>query len=118
MFDFEKLEVYQQIKKLNIEILTLLNKNKELDLYLKDQLKRATLSVALNLSEGTGRMTPADKKRFYVIARSSVYECVAILDILKETNKAFADRYDEFYSDYEKISKMLLGMYRSQNRLL
>ena len=116
MFDFEKLEVYQFIKKLNIEILTLLNKESNVDLYLKDQLKRATLSVALNLSEGTGRMTAADKKRFYVIARSSVFECVAILDILKETNGAFRERYSDFYAEYEKISKMLLAMYRSQNR--
>jgi four helix bundle protein len=116
MFDFEKLEVYQLIKNLNIEVLNLLNKSPDVDLYLKDQLKRATLSVAFNLSEGTGRVTAADKKRFYVIARSSVYECVAILDMLKETNKTFENRYSEFYVEYEKISKMLLALYRSHSR--
>lgn len=113
MFDFEKLEVYQKLKRLNIKIIKLLDTNKSIDLYLKDQLKRATLSISLNLSEGAGRVSPADKKRFYVIARSSVYECVAIIDVLKEINSDFKREYNSIYLEYESISKILLALYRS-----
>ena len=72
MFDFEKLVVYQKINALNVRVLKYLSRSTDIDNYLKDQWKRATLSVALNLAEGSGRVTPADKKRFYTISRSSV----------------------------------------------
>ena len=79
MFDFEKLEVYQEIRSLNKKLLPLIFKFQNKEPYLADQLKRAGLSVQLNLAEGTGRMTDADKKRFYIMSRSSVNECVSIL---------------------------------------
>lgn len=37
----------------------------------------------LNIAEGSGRVAPADKARFYVIARGSAMECVAILTLLE-----------------------------------
>ena len=57
--------------------------------YLVDQLRRASLSVTLNVAEGAGEFAPADKARFYRMARRSGTECVAILDacrILKLTD--------------------------------
>ena len=114
MFDFEKLDVYQILKELNIGILKFLKSNNNIDPYLSDQWRRATLSISLNLAEGTGRMTPADKKRFYTIARSSVFECVAILDLIKEDIEI--EDWKRFYNSYEQISKMLLAMYRSFDR--
>jgi four helix bundle protein len=49
---------------------------------LRDQLDRASVSIALNIAEGAGRRTGADKAGFYVIARGSAMECAAILDVL------------------------------------
>jgi len=81
LFDFEKLEVYQKAKGVNKEVSALL-----LDVNLertpKDQFKRASLSLALNLAEGTSRFSKADRKNFCVIARGSLIQCVAILGIL------------------------------------
>ena len=36
----------------------------------------------LNTAEGCGRRSPADKGRFYSMARGSATECAAILDLL------------------------------------
>jgi four helix bundle protein len=114
MFDFEKLELYQELKKLNILVYQTINSLTEADPFLIDQWKRASLSSVLNLAEGTGRMTSDDKKHFYTIARGSVFECVALIDLLHRLGHLNADQFDLFYGGYEQASKMLLGMYRSQ----
>ncbi|HMQ46917.1 MAG TPA: four helix bundle protein [Saprospiraceae bacterium] len=113
MFDFEKLEVYQKLFNLNTDVLSHLASSVQIDVYLKDQLKRATLSAALNLAEGTGRVSSADKKRFYVIARSSIFESVAILQVMESTGNVSREIYDDWYGQYETVSKMLLSMYRN-----
>ncbi len=109
MFDFEKLEVYNKARKINIEVhdfLTTytLEKNNE------SQLRRASFSIMLNIAEGTGRLTKRDKRNFYVIARGSAFECVAVFDYLKEIQSVDIQIFLRFYSLLEEISKMLYGM--------
>jgi four helix bundle protein len=61
--------------------------------YVADQLHRASLSIVLNIAEGSGKPTKADKRRFYAIAFGSVRETQAILGLLKEEKAiALADR--------------------------
>lgn len=52
-----------------------------------DQLNRASLSIILNIAEGSGKFSNADRKKFFIIARASIFECVVILDILHDENK-------------------------------
>ena len=113
MFDFEKLDVYQHLKSTTIDMLKFIAGNTISDPYLKDQLRRASLSALLNLAEGTGRRSPAEKKKYYTIARSSIFEVVAILDVLIGIDEIETVERNKFYEDYTKASKMLLGMYRS-----
>ena len=62
----------------------------------KDQLKRSSLSIALNLAEGFAK-TGADRKRFYRIAYGSAKEtkcCMEILGLeLKEIDQICAMTY-------------------------
>jgi len=51
--------------------------------FLADQPNRAAGSIATNLAEGNGRFTRADRKTFFIIARSSAQECVALLPVGK-----------------------------------
>ncbi len=50
--------------------------------HLIDQLKRASSSAVLNLSEGSAKPTRKDRVKFYFIALGSQRECAAILDLL------------------------------------
>ena len=116
MFDFEKLEVYTVARKLNYKVFSFLYKSKSIDTHLQDQWKRASLSILLNLAEGTGRISINDKKHFITIARGSVNESVAILQILKDLDRIEERIYSDLYAKYEQVLKMLLGMYRSYSK--
>ena len=80
MLSFQKLDVYRCA----IELLALTSTiafPKGLS-YVSDQLRRAALSVPLNIAEAAGRNSKADAARHYAIARGSAMECAAILDSL------------------------------------
>ena len=96
MFDFEKLHIYQKAKLFNSEIRTFI-KSSNLDTTTKDQLRRASFSIVLNIAEGSGRFTKPDRRNFYIISRSSIFECIAILDVLKDEEALEKNRYEEFY---------------------
>jgi four helix bundle protein len=51
--------------------------------YMKDQLRRAALSIALNIAEGAGEFRPREKARFYRMARRSAHECRALYDAVE-----------------------------------
>jgi four helix bundle protein len=113
MFDFEKLEVYQIAKALVVDTLKHIYANKNLDPFIREEWKKASMSILLNLAEGTGRMTNSDKKHYITIARSAVFECVAILEVLSQLGHISMSEAQGYYERYEKVSKMLLGMFRS-----
>jgi four helix bundle protein len=49
----------------------------------RDQLLRASQSIPLNIAEGKGKGTNADRRRFFEIARGSALECASIQDCLE-----------------------------------
>ena len=114
MFDFEKLEVYAKTKALNKKVQRWILFHKGINSTMKNQLRRASVSMVINIAEGTGRFTSKDKRNFYTIARGSAYECVALLDILKDDKLMDEKSFQTFYLDFEIVSKMLLGLIRSQ----
>jgi four helix bundle protein len=52
-----------------------------------DQLDRASTSIPLNIAEGNGKFTGADRCRFFDIARGSALECAASLDVLRSKGR-------------------------------
>ncbi|TMA26045.1 MAG: four helix bundle protein [Deltaproteobacteria bacterium] len=53
------------------------------DARLRDQLLRASKSVCLNIAEAVGRLSDADRKRVYAIARGECCEAAAAIDIAR-----------------------------------
>jgi four helix bundle protein len=113
MFDFENLEVYKKAKVLNSIVYKSILVAGTLDATTKNQLRRASLSIVLNIAEGTSRFSKPDGRNFCVIARGSVFECVAIFDMLKDDNKLTMDQFTNLYGQCEEISKMLFAMIRN-----
>lgn len=111
MFDFEKLEVYKKAKSFNVGVLNFL-KQQKVHKTIDNQLRRASFSILLNIAEGSGRFTKADKKHFYVIARGSVFECAAIYDYLIEVKVIDQASHISQTQQLEEISKMLFAIIR------
>lgn len=82
MFTHEKFEAYQLALEFNHLALQLMDNLPPGNTSLRDQLRRAAFSIALNIAEGTGKTGHADRLRFYAIARGSAMECAAICDII------------------------------------
>ena len=82
-FEHENLDVYRvsiEFLVLADEVAAALPKGRA---HLVAQLRRASTSISLNIAEGAGEFSKADKARFYRIARRSSTECSAILDVCR-----------------------------------
>jgi hypothetical protein len=76
MFGHERFEAYQiSIKFLKVAI-NLADSIPTGYSMVKDQFKRAALSIPLTIAEGSGKSSIADKKRFYAIAQGSVLKAL------------------------------------------
>ena len=114
MFDFCKLDVYQKAKTFCI-LMNILMSSKKTDRVTNDQLRKASLSIMLNIAEGTSRFSNKDQKNFMVVARGSAFESAAILEYLKEINLINAEEFTSHIETLEEISKMLFRLIKNLN---
>ena len=78
--DHERLDVYGLAREHAREAHRLLQVLPHGRADIADQYRRAALSIPLNIAEGGGEYAPAEKARFYRIAKRSATECAAVLD--------------------------------------
>jgi len=113
-FDHEKLDVYR----LAVEFVARANDVVETlprgRGYLSDQLQRAALSIVLNIAEGAGKFSFADKASFYARARASATECAAVLDVCRRLNLITPATTEENKSILDRIVGMLTKLIKSR----
>ena len=85
-FDHEKLRAYQEALRFVAWVEPLIE-NLPARMSARDQLDRSSTSIALNIAEGNGKRSPADRCRYLDIARGSAVESAACLDVLIAKNK-------------------------------
>ena len=76
----------------------------------KDQLDRASTSLPLNIAEGNGKFSDADRSRFLEIARGSALECAACLDVLTVRKLIATEQIVPAKEQLVRIVNMLMGM--------
>jgi four helix bundle protein len=85
MLDYEKLDVYRcAIEHLAFVFRSIASLPRGYAA-LADQWRRAAMSVVLNIAEGVGKTSDADRANRYAIARGEAMECGAILDVVRLT---------------------------------
>jgi four helix bundle protein len=113
-FDFERLLVYQKAVSFANEIYRLTKGfPRQEQFVMANQLRRAALSVSLNIAEGVGRDSFGERKRFYLIARGSTYECVPLLKIAESQDFVSAKVQKKLRADCYELASMLNGLIKS-----
>jgi four helix bundle protein len=112
-FDHERLDVYQlalDFLALAERMIQALPKGRS---HLADQLTRASISIVLNIAEGAGKFSRADKRRYYLVARGSATESAALLDIYFRLSLAVDADYHSGKAMLERVVAMLVNLARS-----
>jgi four helix bundle protein len=110
-FLFEKLEVYQRA----IDLAEKVDRLTEAfagagNRHLVDQLRRASVSISLNIAEGNGRWHVRERRNFFWIARGSTFECVPVVELCRRKNLLTEEACRELGAELEAISKMLTAL--------
>lgn len=83
---------------------------------LASQIIRSSASVSLNIAEGAGKQTDKDFNRYLNIARGSLFESIATLDVLKEIALVSRDDLVPAAILGKKISDQISGLKRKLSR--
>lgn len=107
---FEDILAWQKARELVREVYSVTTEGQfARDFGLKDQIRRAAVSIMLNIAEGFARKTNREFSQFLIIAHGSAAEVQAALYIALDQAYVSAAEFDRLYQCAEETSKMILG---------
>jgi four helix bundle protein len=109
----QKLKCYEVLISIAKKLPTITAKLPRGEGYIIDQLKRALSSAILNLSEGNGRISPKEKRRFFDISLASISETSSAIDILFAYNLISNQISSELQSSLRLAYAMTVGLKKS-----
>ena len=75
---------------------------------LTSQIKRASMSIPLNIAEGYGKKSSVNEfKRFLLMALGSCNEMNVLLDLCKDLGYLSQEKHKSYENEYQSIGKML-----------
>jgi four helix bundle protein len=106
--DYHELVVWQRAIELTVCIYKLTRTFPREELYgLISQMRRASVSVASNIAEGRGRLTPGEFRQFLGLAQGSTYELQTQLLVARKLGLGSDEALNEAGSLSDEVSKML-----------
>jgi four helix bundle protein len=113
-FKFESLNIWHLAMDLAEDILALARKFPTEELYnLSSQIRRASDSVALNISEGSIGQSNAENKKFIGYSIRSLAEVVTCLHKAKRRLYIAEEEFEEMYDNCFKLMNMMIAFRRS-----
>ena len=111
---FRKLNVWQR----SIKFVSLIYKitaefPKEEKFGLVDQIRRAAVSICLNIAEGSGAGSDAEFRRFLRMSQRSGYEVIAALEIAINLRMTKKEILDNAISEVDQLGAMINGLIKS-----
>ena len=110
--NYEDLEVYRKSYKSALRSYAMSRKLPKEEMYgLASQVRRAALSVPLNIAEGYGkRESAAEFKRFLSMAKGSCDEMKVLADFMKDLGFIGEEEHRTVRGGYDEIGKMLYAL--------
>ena len=113
-FYYRKLEVYQRAKALSHAVCKLIKTFPVEERYgLCDQLRRAAMSIPINIAEGFGRFSAKEKAHFIQIAFGSLHEVMCELELSQDENYINEEQLKELESQIIPINRQLSALHKS-----
>lgn len=113
-FSFEGLNVYREIRRLVVLVYKISETFPSSEKFaLTSQLRRAIISVASNIAEGSGRFSYKEKIHFIEIAYGSLMEAYCQLQLAVDTGMINEDSFNEIRPNFHLISRLLTGLRNS-----
>lgn len=117
LYSFEKLESWQHARKLAIWVYRITHFYPRDETYgMVSQMRRAAISTASNIAEGTSRRSFKEQSHFSTIAYSSSIELLNDLIISHDLGLINSQVYEEGRSLIEKMTLLIAGLRKSQNQ--
>ena len=114
VYSFEKLKVWQEAKKLVVDVYHLLDEFPKFEKYaLCDQIRRAVVSVPSNIAEGSGRKSLKEQIRFLEISYGSLMETYNQLLIAIELTYITEESVEAIKPSIDAVAKMINGLSNS-----
>ena len=108
---FRHLACWQRAKTLAVSVYRLTESEPlARDFALRDQMRRAAISVCSNLAEGDSRQTNKESVQFFFVAKGSLAELSAQLDIALEVHSLSRTEVDKLTAECEEIAAMIRGL--------
>lgn len=116
IFNFERLNVYKQSLEFVKQIYNSSNKwPTKYQFSIADQIRRASLSIPLNIAEGSSR-SRIEFKRFLSISRGSCFECIPLINISAEEKLISLKQKEIWYNQLLSLSKMISSLRSSLSK--
>ena len=110
-YSFQKLKVWQEAKKLVVDVYHLLDGFPKFENYaLCDQIRRAIVSVPSNIAEGSGRKSLKEQIRFLEIAYGSLMETYNQLLIAIDLSYITEESVEAIKPSIDAVAKMINGL--------
>jgi len=110
---FEDIKAWQKARELVKDIYEVSDKGKfSKDWSLKDQIRRAGVSIMSNISEGHSRQTDKEFLQFLYIAKGSLAEILSQLYITLDLSYIDKEKFDELHEKVEEVAKLIGGFIR------
>ncbi|ABQ25042.1 four helix bundle protein [Geotalea uraniireducens] len=107
---FEEIQAWQKARLLVKEVYSISNTGGFVkDFGLRDQIRRAAVSIMLNIAEGFARKTNKEFIQYLVIAHGSAAEVQAALYVAFDQEYLSEAEFDKLYGSADNTSKMVLG---------
>ena len=112
---YEKLEVYERSYKAGLAVYRMTRTYPKEEIYaMTDQMRRASVSIPLNIAEGYAKRSSQEEfRRFLLMAIGSSNEMSVLIEYSKDLGYMSEEQYVKASKEYDEIGRMLNSLIKA-----